>query len=158
MDDQNSALNHADAPGRKHLFSAQDNAFYFSDEIDIYRSAGTLPADLVEVPEAVFQTYALALAPVGQQRGVSADGQPCWVDIPPPPPEVVAARNEAKRAGLMELAAERIAPLQDAADLEIATPQELAALRAWKAYRVQLNRLSGAAGYPKAVVWPEQPV
>ncbi|MCY6826315.1 tail fiber assembly protein, partial [Escherichia coli] len=34
-----------------------------------------------------------------------------------------------------------IAPLQDAADLEIATEEEISLLEAWKKYRVLLNRV-----------------
>ncbi|PZT65515.1 tail fiber assembly protein, partial [Escherichia coli] len=38
-------------------------------------------------------------------------------------------------------ASEHIAPLQDAADLEIATEEEISLLEAWKKYRVLLNRV-----------------
>ena len=41
----------------------------------------------------------------------------------------------------MQVASEHIAPLQDAADLEIATEEETSLLEAWKKYRVLLNRV-----------------
>lgn len=59
-----------------------------------------------------------------------------------------------------EIAAQRaaadsaIAPLQDAVDLDDATEAEVAALKAWKKYRVALNRLPEQPGYPTDIDWP----
>lgn len=50
-----------------------------------------------------------------------------------------------------------IAPLQDAVDIDDATDIETALLKAWKKYRVALNRLPEQAGYPTAVDWPAIP-
>lgn len=60
----------------------------------------------------------------------------------------------AKRDTLMAEATARIAPLQDAVDLDEATSAEQAALTAWKRYRVQLNRIEQQAGYPDTIDWP----
>ncbi|HAP2098253.1 TPA: ParB N-terminal domain-containing protein, partial [Escherichia coli] len=43
---------------------------------------------------------------------------------------------EETKNNLMQVASEHIAPLQDAADLEIATEEEISLLEAWKKYRV----------------------
>ncbi|MNH11680.1 tail fiber assembly protein [Pseudomonas putida] len=51
-----------------------------------------------------------------------------------------------------------IAPLQDAVDLDDASPAEVEALKAWKRYRVALNRLVDQPGYPVEIDWPEVPV
>ncbi|MEY5509334.1 tail fiber assembly protein, partial [Salmonella enterica subsp. enterica serovar Corvallis] len=48
---------------------------------------------------------------------------------------------------------EKIAPLQDAVDLGIATDDEKAQLGEWKKYRVLVNRVD--TSNPD---WPEQPV
>lgn len=62
-----------------------------------------------------------------------------------------------------EIAAQRaaadsaIAPLQDAVDLDDATETEAAALKAWKKYRVALNRLPEQPGYPTDIDWPAPP-
>ncbi|HAP0440905.1 TPA: ParB N-terminal domain-containing protein, partial [Escherichia coli] len=48
---------------------------------------------------------------------------------------------EETKNNLMQVASEHIAPLQDAADLEIATEEEISLLEAWKKYRVLLNRV-----------------
>lgn len=78
-----------------------------------------------------------------------------WVETGGPSHEnlVAAARN--KRDGLMAEASEVIAPLQDAVDLEIATDQEVALLKAWKTYRVLLNRIDPETA--PNIVWPTPP-
>lgn len=79
---------------------------------------------------------------------------------PPEPPEplpLTATQVLAQRDALLAAAALRIAPLQDAADLDDATPAELASLKAWKQCRVALNRIEQQAGFPTAVEWPKAP-
>lgn len=142
---------------RAYFYSARDNAFYLSDELPLYETAGNLPPDLVSVEEEVFRVFALALPPVGKMRTPDEAGLPCWVDEPPLPDEVVGARNVEKRGVLLRAAADEIAPLQDAVDLDLATAEEATRLRAWKVYRVALNRLENQEGYPLLVDWPELP-
>ncbi|EGI46490.1 tail fiber assembly protein [Escherichia coli H591] len=57
---------------------------------------------------------------------------------------------------LMQVASEHIAPLQDAADLEIATEEETSLLEAWKKYRVLLNRVDTSTA--PDIEWPAVPV
>ncbi|EEU9354657.1 tail fiber assembly protein, partial [Escherichia coli] len=56
---------------------------------------------------------------------------------------------------LMQVASEHIAPLQDAADLEIATEEEISLLEAWKKYRVLLNRVDTSTS--QDIEWPALP-
>lgn len=75
--------------------------------------------------------------------------------------------QEAARLHLSEVVAETtsrreaadaaIAPLQDAVDLEEATEAEAAELKAWKRYRVSLNRLPEQESYPNEIQWPTPP-
>ncbi|NBB61310.1 phage tail protein [Pseudomonas sp. ODNR1LW] len=51
-----------------------------------------------------------------------------------------------------------IAPLQDAVDIDEATAAEIALLKAWKKYRIALNRLPEQAGYPTVIDWPAAPI
>lgn len=79
-----------------------------------------------------------------------------------PPPEIVPlpmneAQALAERDRLLGIAAIRIAPLQDAVDLGIATEEETALLLKWKQYRVALNRIQTQPGFPGAVNWPVAP-
>lgn len=84
-------------------------------------------------------------------------------DIPPEPvplpptPEELATEARAERDSQLAMAAIRIAPLQDAMDLDEATPAEQAALTAWKKFRVALNRIEQQAGFPGQIDWPAQP-
>ncbi|MDQ7987293.1 tail fiber assembly protein [Pseudomonas sp. G34] len=74
-----------------------------------------------------------------------------------------AARAAYASAALLERnrlqveATARIAPLQDAADLEDATEAERAELEAWKRYRVALNRVPLQDAYPNPIEWPTAP-
>ncbi|MBT0720221.1 hypothetical protein EFZ10_10945 [Tatumella sp. TA1] len=53
-----------------------------------------------------------------------------------------------------KIAAEKIAPLQDAVDLQIATKEEIQRLKEWKRYRVILSRVELNTD---AVIWPDKP-
>lgn len=69
--------------------------------------------------------------------------------------QAVAMGNEtASRRAAADAA---ITPLEDAVDLGMATTDELAALKAWKRYRVLLSRVPQQAGYPTTVDWPLTP-
>ncbi|EAB5691464.1 phage tail protein, partial [Salmonella enterica subsp. enterica] len=59
---------------------------------------------------------------------------------------------EETKKQLLQLATDKIAPLQDAVDLDEATDEEKARLLAWKKYRVLVNRVDTSNP-----VWPEQP-
>jgi hypothetical protein len=63
----------------------------------------------------------------------------------------------AETAGRRAEADTEIAPLQDAVDIDDATEFDLAQLKAWKKYRVALNRLPNQVGYPTTVDWPVAP-
>ncbi|MKZ80159.1 tail fiber assembly protein, partial [Salmonella enterica subsp. enterica] len=69
--------------------------------------------------------------------------------------EAAARLREAEgtKNRLLQIASEKIAPLQDAVDLGIATDDEKAQLGEWKKYRVLVNRVD--TSNPD---WPEQPV
>lgn len=81
-----------------------------------------------------------------------------WQFTPPEEPvltpEQKLADNTARRDILMTEAGLRIAPLQDAVDLDDATPEEVALLKKWKQYRVALNRLNLSVD---PIAWPDKP-
>lgn len=76
---------------------------------------------------------------------------------PIPSPEQTLSISLEKRDSLLAYAALRIAPLQDAVDLETATDEEVIRLKAWKQYRVVVNRVSSQEGWPGLVNWPISP-
>jgi len=86
---------------------------------------------------------------------------PPLVPEPEPEPEptlgeLTAIAND-RRDYLLTLAAFRIAPLQDAIDLDSATDVDKANLKLWKQYRVDVNRVPDRAGFPVVIDWPVQP-
>ncbi|KFK91690.1 MULTISPECIES: tail fiber assembly protein [unclassified Serratia (in: enterobacteria)] len=67
--------------------------------------------------------------------------------------ELTLARNELTYR--QRVAAEKIIPLDDAVSLGMATEEETEALQAWKAYRVQLNRVDLESA--PNIEWPRSP-
>lgn len=78
--------------------------------------------------------------------------------LPPPTEEQAADAANMLRDSLLVEAALRIAPLQDAADLDVATADDAANLTRWKQYRVSLNRISDQPGFPFVIDWPGLPI
>ena len=64
---------------------------------------------------------------------------------------------QAEAATRRAVADSAIAPLQDAVDIDDATAAEVLSLKAWKKYRVALNRLPEQPGYPTDIDWPAPP-
>lgn len=86
------------------------------------------------------------------------DSPPLVIPEPPPPPATDPdefAQSETVR--LRAIADYAIAPLQDAVDVDEATEDDVALLKAWKKYRVALNRVPEQEGYPLAIDWPAAP-
>jgi hypothetical protein len=77
---------------------------------------------------------------------------------PPAVPAATATQVLAYRDVLLGEATLRIAPLQDAVELDEVTTAEEAALKAWRQYRVALNRIEQQSGFPATVDWPKAPV
>lgn len=79
---------------------------------------------------------------------------------PPPPPvqpksaEQILAENTAARNALLDAATRAIAPLQDAVDIGEATDDDAANLKAWKTFRVAVNRIVLTVDSP---TWPSPP-
>ncbi|WP_123587999.1 tail fiber assembly protein [Pseudomonas fluorescens] len=66
---------------------------------------------------------------------------------------IVVAEIDRRRT----IADKAIAPLQDAVDIDDATDADVVLLKAWKKYRVALNRLPDEPGYPSSISWPVAP-
>lgn len=135
-------------------YSAKTNTFYFIENQKGYAKYGNWPDDVKPVSDALWEKYCVQ-GPVGKTRGSGKDGLPCWIDIPPPTPEEARRDAEYRKRQRMDKATYAMAPLQDAVDLDMATDAEKAALRAWKKYRVWLNRVDISTA--PDIDWPEVP-
>ncbi|EJA5011301.1 tail fiber assembly protein [Salmonella enterica] len=142
-----------------------------------------IPASHIAVFDAETQTWSLHEDHRGETVYDTTTGNQVYISAPGPLPENVtsvspdgeyqkwdskaqvwvndevaeaAARlreAEGTKNRLLQMASEKIAPLQDAVDLGIATDDEKARLDEWKKYRVRVNRVD--TSNPD---WPEQPV
>ncbi len=134
-----------------YIYSASNNAFFPTSFIDAYSDFNL--SDAVEVEDSVYLEF--ITPPEGKIRIAGGDGLPAWGDIPPLTHLQIVAAADLKKQVLITKAAATIAPLQYAADLGIATPEEISALKEWKTYRVMLNRVDISFGTD--VVWPTRP-
>ncbi len=132
------------------LFYSATSGFY-DDEMD-------LPADAVAISDD-YHKKLLADQSNGSVITPDETGYPVSV-VPPvinPTDEDFIVDASCKINALLSSVALKIAPLQDAVDLGIATAEETASLTAWKTYRVAVNRIPTQSGYPTNINWPEQP-
>jgi hypothetical protein len=107
-----------------------------------FRDLGPLPETLTDI------------AFPGPHHKWKGDG---WVLDTVEESDALAAQASATRDGLLSIAAIRIAPLQDAVDLGMATPAKSALLKRWKEYRIELDDVPDQAGYPQSISWPVAP-
>lgn len=99
------------------------------------------------------------------------DGELKMPPAPPPTPEEHLQSQTTKLRSLMALTnsqkvslGQRVATLNDAVELEMATPEEelelaekQSHLTDWKKYGVYLGRVTSQEGWHENPVWPEQP-
>jgi hypothetical protein len=107
------------------------------------------------VPELVVQMIDITGVTPKPDQMWTYDGAVFAAPVPyQPTPEEILAGNLSTRDVFLSKATMAIAPLQDAVDLEDATPTELAQLKSWKQYRIAVNRVDLTQGDP---AWPPQP-
>ncbi len=133
------------------FYSKSDPGFYC---VGIHGDA--IPKDAVAITREEHRTLLNA-----QSKGkvIQADekGYPIAVDRPPPTLEELKEIALNRRRARMATAIQASAPLQDAVDLDMATPDEERDLKAWKLYRVKLNRIEQQVGFPTQIDWPKAP-
>lgn len=110
--------------------------------------------EVVEITAAQFEKQESYLSVI---NGKLSKKPPVEPPLPQPSAEVLRERAQAQQYEALRVAAEAMAPLQDAVDLDEATAAEQARLKAWKRYRVALMRVPEQTGYPQAIEWPLAP-
>ncbi|EDA1492511.1 tail fiber assembly protein [Salmonella enterica subsp. enterica] len=105
------------------------------------------------------QVYISELGPLPENvTSVSPDGEyqkwdgKAWVKDEAAETAAQLRQAEETKSRLLQIASEKIAPLQDAVDLGLATDDEKAQLDEWKKYRVLVNRVD--TSNPD---WPDVP-
>lgn len=101
--------------------------------------------------------YAVRTDGQGWRAVAGADdiGSQEWFSSDVPPEPVPFAPD--LRDNLLVIASNRMGPLQDAVDEGVATDDEVARLKLWKHYRIDLNRIEQQTGYPTEINWPSSP-
>jgi len=77
-------------------------------------------------------------------------------DYHPSDTELMAAAQE-RIARELRRANPEITKYQDRVDIDVASATDVSLLRAWKTYRVALNRIPDQAGFPHSLTWPVAP-
>ncbi|MDK3079991.1 tail fiber assembly protein, partial [Enterobacter hormaechei] len=125
----------------KKYFSNTEKSFYLEETVKTYQAQDiSVPADLMIISDDEYEAFMVSPDRKAPQYNVESECME-WVDIEPPTREETIENAEALKAQLLSVAAQAIAPLQDAVDLSMATDDEMASLSAWKKYRVLLNRV-----------------
>lgn len=132
------------------MFFSNTERTFFDDEVN-----PALPADAKVISSL---DHAVIFAGVAAGKGIDFSGaRPALIDLPSPPVEQFREMALSERDRGLSVAALRIAPLQDAVDLDDASEADLAELKKWKQYRVALNRIELQAGFPTNIDWPVLP-
>nr|WP_052189453.1 MULTISPECIES: tail fiber assembly protein [Xenorhabdus] len=132
------------------FYSASENGFVYRP----YDEQGAYPDDVKPITDELYKKMFEGQSD-GKRIVAGADGLPTLIELPPPTPEELQQQAESEKRYRMSQVANTIAPLQDAADLDMATKEEKAALVAWKKYRVLLNRVDCSTA--PDIAWPEPP-
>lgn len=130
-------------------YAASTNGFYSKE-----MNGDGIPDDAVEITEEKWMSLLEGQA-TGKMITSDKKGNPILKDYPAPTPEQLAEMAANEKSRLLALATVAIGPLQDAVDLEIATTQETESLKAWKTYRVMLNRVDTSKA--PDINWPVSP-
>ena len=134
------------------LYYSPSTRGFYSDDFH----GDAIPEDKVELSEEEYQ--ALLDGQAGGKFIVPGEGGlPILVDAPPESEESLRARLFGERDARLSHAAIRIAPLQGAVDMGLATSDDETLLMAWKRYRVAVRRIDQTPGFPLDFEWPEQP-
>lgn len=114
-------------------------------------------AELVEVSVEAHDAIYRSIANSTSVLSSDGEGRPVTIPAPGQTAEQMLAGALSQRDRLITMAAMRIAPLQDAVDLDDATEGDVAKLKEWKQYRVAVNRVPDQAGFPNEILWPVEP-
>ncbi|MEM6050537.1 tail fiber assembly protein [Erwinia sp. P7711] len=132
-------------------YSPSQNAFLLNSIKELYPE---WPEDAVSVSNEIYTEFS-GLVPQGKCRATGNDGLPVWADEPDPNPKSLIETADYEKSRLRSIADYKIAPLEDAVDLGMATDDEKSLLTSWKKYRVNLSRIDTSAA--PDLTWPEQP-
>lgn len=122
------------------LFNKLNFGFYDPNEKYFYGESWPDEMVLIEIDDKQYEIYS-GQPPRGYILSADENGNPMWEEVP----GQIEENNIGIIESLMAVASAKIAPLQDAIDMDIATEKEAAQLKQWKMYRIELNRVDTTA-------------
>lgn len=139
----------------KFLYSATTNLFYPTAVIHLYKNAGTLPDDAIEISDTDASKF-MGDAPVGKVRCAGPNGSPTWNNTPPPTHEEQVAIAEQKRQELLIKANTVTADWRTELALGIISDDDKSKLTAWMQY-IKAVKVVDTSVAPN-IAWPDKPV
>lgn len=138
------------------MYAYANNTFYPFSLRESYEAAGTWPESFAEVEDEVFGQYS-GLPPAGKARGADDNGQPAWIDLPPPTQEEVMRQAEAEKQFRINQANAYMNSKQWSGKAAIGRLKgdELALYNLWLDYLDALEAVD-TSNAPD-INWPEQP-
>lgn len=128
-------------------------AYLLKDE---YEAAGMWPENGVDVSDEVAAEFT-GQPPEGKTIGVSADGMPVWVDMPPPSHDELVAQAKDEKQGRIGLANDYMNSKQWPGKAAIGRLKgdELAQYNLWLDYLDALEAVDTSTA--PDITWPNQP-
>ncbi|MFI3411227.1 tail fiber assembly protein [Citrobacter braakii] len=132
-----------------------NGSFYLFAMKEVYEEAGTWPVNGADVDDETMAIYT-SVAPKGKTLGADKDGNPTWLDIPPPIHEelIRIAENEQKR--LLTHADAVMLDWRTELMLGEISDANKAKLSAWMAYKNEIKAVDLTTD-PEHVNWPVPP-
>ncbi|AIR84899.1 tail fiber assembly protein [Pantoea rwandensis] len=131
-----------------------ENKYYYAPSTGgFYQSSihVSIPVDALEITQEDY-LYLLEGQTLGSEIVSGNDGWPVLAAPEKPSRPELVATADAEKLRLLSVAALKIAPLQDAADFDEQTEEEGAALKAWRTYRIDVNRVDTSTA--PDIEWP----
>lgn len=142
-----------------YLYSASTNSFYPISMRKDYEKAGTLPNNLIEVNDDVFNEFSQNKD--GFYRSSNESGYPTWVEIPPPTQQEIDAEKEAKNITFLSYEINRtetkLTQLYRLRDRNKASESHLSQIEELEDYSTDLMLVEDQEGYPLNADFPTCP-
>lgn len=138
-------------------YSAKNNAFFHTVELDSFLDAGWDLDDCLDVTAGQFTEFTRDRTVDGLVRAAGKDGYPVWEEIPPPSQEQIVAAAETERQQRISAANAYINGQQWPSKLALGrmTAAEKTQFNLWLDYLDALAAVDTAAAPDLA--WPEKP-
>lgn len=132
-----------------------NGSFYLFSMKESYEEAGTWPVNGADVDDETMVIYT-GVAPKGKTLGADKEGNPTWLDIPPPSHEELVQVAENERQRLLTHADAVMLDWRTELMLDEISDANSLALLAWMTYKNEVKAVDVTTD-PEHVNWPVPP-